>query len=83
MENSETVSAVKNNISGVTEYVFWNKGKLGEVEVEQACTLIINNIEIYVSDPTQKLENIVFKVNGQEYDVKVTKGYTSSVKKIK
>ena len=82
LENSETVSAVKNNISGVTEYVFWNKGKLGEVEVEQACTLIINNIEIYVSDPTQKLENVVFKVNGQEYNLKVSKGYTSSVKKI-
>ena len=79
MANNKIVSAVKNNINGIMEYVFWTKGKFGKVEVEQACTLIIDHSKIYVSDPTQKLKNVIFKVNGQNYNVKVSKGYTSSV----
>ena len=74
------VTAIKNKANNITEYVFWEKGKLGEIEVDNPCTIIFsNNKELYVSDPSQKLANINISFGNNKYKVNLNKGYPSKI----
>lgn len=78
--NDETVTAVENKNLNIIGYVFWKSGKLDNISVDNACTLIIENGYIYVSDPTHKLDYIIVTIGNDEFKVRVDKGYTSNIK---
>ena len=80
LANDDTVSAVKNKKLNIIEYVFWKKGKLGNISVDNSCTLIIENGYIYVSDPTHKFGDVTVTIGNEKYQIAVEKGYTSNEK---
>ena len=80
LSNDNIVSAVKNKKLNAIEYIFWKKGKLGNINVDNPCTLIVENDYIYVSDPTQKLDFITVAIGSDSYVVRVEKGYTTKMK---
>ena len=80
--NNNFVTAVKNSYLNIIEYVFWAKGELNNIKVNNPCTLIMTENYIYVSDPTQKLNFVTVSVGNDIYQIRVSKGYTSKVKKI-
>lgn len=52
--------------------IFYDAGKskaIGGMEVSDPCVVLVKNnsdrVDIAIADPTQKLENILFKINGQ------------------
>ena len=80
IKDNNKITAVKNKSNNIIEYIFWEKGKLDNIEVDNPCTLILNKNELYVSDPSQKLDYITIKIGTDNYVVRVTKGYTNLVK---
>ena len=80
-ENNK-ITAVKDKLNNIFEYIFWEKGSINDIQVDNPCTLIINEKEkeFSISDPTQKLENINVSFGSENYDVKVSKGYSNRVK---
>ena len=80
IKDNNKLTAVKNKSNNIIEYIFWEKGKLDNIEVDNPCTLILNKNELYVSDPSQKLDYITIKIGTDNYIVRVTKGYTNLVK---
>ena len=79
---SETnkITAVKNKENNIMEYVFWEKGKLDNIEVDNPCTIILSENELYIADPTQRLDFINVNVGENNYMVELSKGYTSKIK---
>ena len=75
LENNNIVTAVKNNNLNIIEYIFWKKGELNNIKVNNPCTLIITENYIYVSDPTQKLNFVTISIGNNSYQVRVNKGY--------
>ena len=78
--NNDIVSVVKNKKLNVTEYVFWKNGTLGNIKVDNSCTLIIENNYIYVADPSHKLNYITISIGTDKYQIRVEKGYTNKIK---
>ena len=81
LSNNSTVSAVKNKKLNLIEYVFWKSGQLNNIKVDNPCTLIIDNDDIYVTDPTHKLDYVKVSIGNDDYMIRVEKGYTSKIKK--
>ena len=79
---SETnkITAVKNKENNIMEYVFWEKGKLDNIEVDNPCIIILSENELYIADPTQRLDFINVNVGENNYMVELSKGYTSKIK---
>ena len=75
---SETnkTTAVKNKENNIIQYVFWEKGKLNNIEVDNPCTIILNESELYIAEPTQKLDYINVKLGTDNYKINLSKGYT-------
>ncbi len=65
--NNADYAVVHDNSSGMTGYVFWNKGTVNGVTVSAPCTVIVSDDEIAVSDPTQKLTSVTVTVDGKSY----------------
>ena len=80
LSDTKEITAVKNKENNIIEYVFWEKGKFGNIEVDNPCTIILYENEFYISDPSQKLENINVKINNVDYKINLRKGYTYNVK---
>ena len=74
------ITAVKSKLNGVVEYVFWEKGSFDKIEVDNPCTIILYENEFYISDPSQKLDNIKVKINNNNYNIELQKGYTYKYK---
>ena len=72
--------AVKNKENNIIEYIFWEKGKIDNIEVDNPCTIILNESELYISDPTQKVEQINVKLGNKNYNIKLNYGYTYKIK---
>ena len=83
ISNNNMVSAVKNKELNSLEIIFWKSGQLGDIEIDNPCALIIEEDYIYVSEPTHKFEFINLSIRDKKYQVKVNKGYTTRVNKIK
>ena len=81
ISKTKQIIAVKNKINNIVEYVFWEKGSFNNIQVDNPCTLLINEKkkELYISDPTQKLEYINITIGSDIYMVRVTKGYTNKI----
>ena len=77
--NNKYVSVVNNKSSNIFQYIFWEKGKFNEIEVDNPCTLIINKNNLYISDPTQKLKFINITFRNKNYKIKLEKGYTFNI----
>jgi hypothetical protein len=71
--------AVKNKENNIIEYVFWEKGKIEDIEVDNPCTLILDGSELYISEPTQKVEQINVILGKENYNIKLSKGYTNII----
>ena len=57
--NNDKLSAVVFKSKKIIELVFWQKGSFNNLVVDNPCTILINNKpELYISDPTQKIETI-------------------------
>ena len=80
ISNTNIVTAVKNKKLDVSEYVFWQKGEIDHIIVDNPCILIIEDGYIYASDPTHKLDYITVSLGEGNYQIKVNKGYTTKVK---
>ena len=81
---SETnkISAVKNIETNIIEYIFWEKGNIDNLKVDNPCTILIKGNDLYISDPTQKIEYINVSFGTDNYMIRLSKGYTTK-KKIK
>ena len=79
ISDNNIVTAILNKNNNIIEYVFWEKGKLGELVVDNPCTIILNNNEIYISDPTQKLDYINLSFGKDKFKVNLYKGYTKKI----
>jgi len=59
IRNDKSIQAAKDNRTGITYIVFWEKGEICGIKAEQPCMVIMretdSGIELGVSDPTQKL----------------------------
>ena len=80
ISNDGVVSAVKDKKLDVIEYVFWKSGKLGNIQVDNPCIIIIENNNLYVSDPTHKLDYVTVSIGSDNYLARVNKGYTTTIK---
>ena len=49
------------------------------MEVDNPCTLIIKGNELFISDPTQKIDFINITFGEDIYKVKLSKGYTTKI----
>ena len=74
------ITAVKNKLNNIIEYIFWEKGNCGEIKVDNPCTIILYKNEFYISDPSQKLDYISVSLGNVNYKVKLEKGYTFKVR---
>ena len=79
IKDNNKVTAIKNKLNNIIEYIFWEKGKIDNIEVDNPCTLIINRNYLYVSDPSQKLDYITITIGTDKYIIRVSKGYTNIV----
>ena len=66
--NNESVQAVKDTELGITGIVFWEAGSFGDITVDKPCMVVYREseegiLDIAVSDPTQKLEELNVTVN--------------------
>ena len=80
LSDTQNVTAVKNKLNNVKEYVFWEKGKFDNIEVDNPCTIILYENEFYISDPSQKLEYINVNIGNENFKVNLRKGYTYNEK---
>ena len=80
LSDTQNVTAVKNILNNVKEYVFWEKGKFDNIEVDNPCTIILYENEFYISDPSQKLEYINVNIGNENFKVNLRKGYTYNEK---
>ena len=80
ISNNNIVSAVKNKKLNIIGYVFWQSGKFDNIVVDNPCILIKEKDYIYVSEPTQKLDFISISIGKNNYQIEVSKGYTSKIK---
>ena len=81
ISKTKQITIVKNKTNNILEYIFWEKGSFNNIQVDNPCTLLINQNkkELYVSDPTQTLEYINITIGSDIYKVRVTKGYTNKI----
>lgn len=67
LANTPDIQAAKDNRTGITYYVFWKEGTLGDISVSKPCMVITRETktgyEISVSDPTQKLNANTVTIN--------------------
>jgi len=64
--NTDQLSAVVFKSKKIVELVFWQKGNFNNLAVDNPCTILINNKpELYISDPTQKIEKINVSLEGK------------------
>ena len=69
LSDTEKITAVKNKAYNIIEYVFWEKGRMDNVEVDNPCTIILYETEFYISDPSQKLDYINVNIGDDNYNV--------------
>ena len=66
-------------MNNVKEYVFWEKGSFENIKVDNPCTLILYDKEFYISEPSQKINEINISIDNKNFNVKLRKGYTYKV----
>ena len=78
---SETnkITAIKNKNNNSIGIIFWEKGKIDEIEVDNPCIIIKNTNELFISEPTQKIDYINISFGTNNYKVKLNKGYTTKI----
>ena len=79
LSETNEIMAIKDKESNIIEYVFWEKGKIDNIEVDNPCTMILNGNELYISDPTQNIEQIKVNLGKEDYNIKLSKGYTNKI----
>ena len=79
ISNNKKITAIKNKNNNIEEYIFWEKGKIGDLEVDNPCTLIISGNELFISDPTQKIDFININFGQDNFKVRLRKGYTTKI----
>lgn len=92
LANNDTTQAVLDKKDNVVQIIFLKPSafniKGNTLKVNKPVTIIIKNFdktdfEIFVSDPTQKLENVSIKYNNKDYNVILPSGiYAGATKKI-
>lgn len=78
LSNNDNAIAIKDKRTNITEYVFLKSGQVGDLKVDNPCTLIKNGKDIYISDPTHLLNYITVSIGSDNYIIRVYKGLTSS-----
>ncbi len=82
LANNSSVQAVRNTKLGITGIVFHEPGTLGNITADKPCIVICKNsggeLEISVSDPTQKLEIINLELDGSYFITEADKGVEAS-----
>ena len=79
LSDNSKITAVKNKLNNVKEYVFWEKGSFENIKVDNPCTLILYDKEFYISEPSQKINEINISIDNKNFNVKLRKGYTYKV----
>ena len=80
LSETNKISAIKNIENNLIEYIFWEKGNFDNIKVDNPCTIILKDNELYISDPTQKVEYINVSFGTDNYIIRLNKGYTTKVK---
>ena len=80
LSDTTTITAVKNKMNNIKQYVFWEKGRFDNIGVDHPCTIILYENEFYISDPSHKIEQINVNIDNYNYKVNLRKGYTFKVK---
>jgi len=66
LSNTKTVQAAKENKLGITGMNFWERGALGDVKAENPSSIMLKEsgeqLQLAVSDPTQKQKKISFEI---------------------
>lgn len=81
VQNSKDIQAVANEATKALQIIFYNKGEFCyndvSVTVDSPMMVLISNYEkmhfIYVSDPTQALNNAKLTLNGNDYNISFLK----------
>ena len=78
LSNTPKLQAARSNISGVTEILFFEAGKLDaenlSIAADHPCAVIIRSGTTFVSDPTQKGQELTLTINGKALPVKLPQG---------
>ncbi len=64
---TEKVMAVRDKSSGMTGYIFWEKGSFNGITVSAPCTVLVSDKEVAAADPTQKLTSLTVQIEGKSY----------------
>ena len=81
VDNSK-ITAVKNKLNNIFEIVFWEKGSFDKIQVDNPCTIILNENknEFYISSPNHKIDYINVNIGNNIYKLNLKNGYTYRVK---
>ncbi|MBE6608555.1 MAG: hypothetical protein E7633_08365 [Ruminococcaceae bacterium] len=79
LANNKEVQALSYR-EGKKMYVFWNAAAFDGIDVSAPALVMLAHGKIYVSDPTQKLEELTVRINAKEYkfDISEKRGATYS-----
>jgi chondroitin AC lyase len=77
--NNEQLQAVR-FADGSVQAVFWEPGKLQNIEVDQPSVVMLNGRCFRVADPTQKLGELTVTLDGKPKRVTLAGGRSSEVK---
>lgn len=79
LANTAEVQAVHNKALDITMAVFHAAGKVGAVEVDAPCIVMVREGKLSACDPTNGSPRLAVKVNGQPYTLDLAGGRTSTV----
>jgi hypothetical protein len=71
LANNKDVQAVSYE-DGKKMYVFWTATAFGGIEISSPAIVMLADGKIFVSDPTQKLDELNVKIIGKEYKFDIT-----------
>ena len=80
LSNTSKVTAIRNKLNNIIEYIFWESGNFNNIKVDNPCTIIMNEKEFYISDPSQKINYINVRFGKDNYMLRLNKGFTKKVK---
>jgi len=80
LNNDDKVIAIKDKRTEIIEYVFLKSAQIGDLKVDNPCTLIKDKKNIYISDPSHLLNYINVSIGTDNYIIRVYKGLTSFFK---